>query len=366
MGYAICRIEKVSSSHELASRYKHNYREYDVANANGKLSHLNREIKSLNGKTYEEIADEELIRMKLSGYSGRRTRKDAVKGLEVVLSYSQENKDDVPVEEWIKKNVEWLEEHFNPKDHEIHIRDNEGKVRTIESDNVKSIMVHLDEAVPHIHAFVVPIDEKGSLNAKSYMGNRQMLREYQDSYAEAMSEFGLKRGAQRMIVTHEDISKYHTALKEAVSAELPEIMPGEKTEDYRERANIEFQKEKIHHRNDVLKLKQEIKEARSERITTIVQHNMEKDVVGKQVEKLAKEMEVPELDFSTVKQIRRDVKQVNDFKKAVENYPDKEEAARIYDDFTRMINWQREQDKKKRRQKSEPERHIEESKNIQE
>ena len=349
MGYAICRIEKITSSHEMTSRYKHNYREYDVSHADGTLSHLNREVKGLNGKTYEEVSSDELIRMRLNGYCGRKERSDAIRGIEVVLTYSQEDKDKVPLDLWIEKNVQWLEENFNPKDHIINLKTEDGRIRQVESDNVKSIMVHLDEAVPHIHAFVVPIDEKGALNAKSYTANRSMMMGYQTSYANAMSEFGLKRGAQNIKTTYQDVAKYHSELKKVVSAELPEPLLGESVIDYRERANEEYQREKIHHRNDVLKLNQEIKEARSERIMS---RDDESAKVGRQLNKLAKEMNVSELGPSEVRQITRDVKRVRDFKKAIEEYPDKKEAEEVYVSFNKMIEWQRSQKRKKRSERS--------------
>ena len=349
MGYAICRIEKINSSYEMQSRYKHNFREYDVSHANGELSHLNREIKGLNGKTYMESSDEELIRMRMNGYSGKRERKDAVRGLEVILSYSYDDKDSISLDRWINKNVEWLEEKFNPKDHQILIKDSDGSEHVVASDNVKSIMVHLDEAVPHIHAFIVPIDEKGALNAKRYTFNRQMMQGYQTSYAEAMKEFGLKRGAQNTKTTYQDVAKYHSALMEAVSAELPEPFAGEDILNYRERANVEFQREKIQHRNDVLTLKQEVKEAVSDKFTTVKQHYSDLDKTGYQIKKLAREMGVKELDDVTVRQIRRDVKQVNDFKDAVKDYPDKDESKAVLDSFNKMIQWQRSRERKKKK-----------------
>ena len=353
MGYAIFRVEKIKTSKEMTSRYKHNYREYDVSNANGELSHLNREIKSLNGKDYNDVSNEELIRMRLNGYEGKRERHDAIRGLEVVLSYSYEDKDKVPLDKWIEKNVEWLEENFNPKDHMIEIKKSDGTIRNVESDNVKSIMVHLDEAVPHIHAFVVPIDEKGALSAKRYTYNRQMLQGYQTSYSEAMEEFGLKRGAANQRVTYMDVSKFHDELKNAVSAELPEPIPGESVLEYRERANEEFQREKIHHRDDVLKLRQEVKEARSERILSVIDNDKSQERLGRQIKKLSDTLEVDEIDIGAARQIRRDVSQLNDFKKAIENYPDREKAEKLYDDFSEMIRWQREREKKKNRKDRE-------------
>ncbi len=353
MGYAICRIEKITNRKEMTSRYKHNFREYDVANASSEKSHLNREIKSLNGKDYNEASNDELIRMRLNGYSGRKERSDAIRGIEVVLSYSYEDKDNVPLGKWVEKNVAWLEENFNPKDHNIEIRNPDGTTRIVKSDNVKSIVVHLDEAVPHIHAFIVPIDEKGALNAKRYTFNRQMMQGYQTSYAKAMSEFGLKRGAQNQKTTFDDIKKYHNELKNVVSAELPEPLPGESVLDYRTRANEEFQREKIHHRDDILKYQQKLKESRADVVTSMVEQKSDNEALSRQMKKLAKEYDVPEIDNSTARQIRRDTQQLKEFKKAVENYPDRAKADQVYEDFNCMIQWQREQERKRKRKERE-------------
>ena len=356
MGYATVRIEKIKTSHEMNSRYKHNFREYDVANADGKVSDLNREVKSMIGLTYEEAAEQELLRMRINGYNGRGIRKDAIRGLEVLLSYSQEDKDKVPVDRWIEKSVEWLEKTFNPKDHQIVITDENGNKNTIESDNVKSIVVHFDEAVPHIHAFVVPINENGSLNAHSYIAGRVKLQNIQTSYAKEMEEFGLKRGTRGQKTPHENVAKFYTELNKAVSTELPEIRQGETIQEYRERANEEFQREKIHHRNDVVKLKQEVKEARSEKLMASAEYYLNEEQKGRQIYKLARELGVKELSDQDVKEIRRDLQQLNDFRDGIENYPDKEESQRIREDFQRMIEFQREQERKKKKKREKKEK----------
>ena len=349
MGYATVRIDKIKTSKEMNSRYKHNYREYDVANADGNLSHLNREIKGLNGRTYEEVAQTTLNWMKVYGYCGKAVRKDAVRGFEILLSYSHEDKDKVPVDKWIEKSVAWLEENFNPKDHKIVITDENGNKNEVKSDNVKSIVVHFDEAVPHIHAFVVPIDEKGALNAKRYTGTRAQLQQYQTSYAKEMEEFGLRRGTKGQKSHHENVAKFYTELNKAVSAELPEIKEGETIQEYRERANEEFQREKIHHRNDLLKAQQEVKEARADKINLAAEHYLKEDKLGKQIVKLAREMEVPELNDRDVLDIRRRVQRTKDIDDMVEKYPDKEVSERFMNDYNTMMTWLRENEKKKKK-----------------
>ena len=349
MGYATIRIERIKTSHEMNSRYKHNFREYDVANADWTRTSQNIEVKDMNGKTYEQVANSELSRMRINGYQGKKIRKDAIRGLEILLSFSQEDKDNVPIDKWIEKNVEWLEKNFNPKDNKIIIMDENNNENIVHSDNVKSIVVHLDEAVPHIHAFVVPINSKGSLNAHDYIGSRKQLQDIQTSYAEAMQEFGLKRGTRGQKTPHQNVSKYYEELNKAVTDTLPRPEPGEKIEDYYERANVEFQREKIHHRNDVVKLTQAVKEARADKLNMAAEHYLNEEKLGKEIVKLAREMEVPQLDDHMVREIRRDVKQMRDFRQAVEDYPDKKETEQLMNSFNKMVAWQREQERKKKR-----------------
>ena len=77
-----------------------------------------------------------------------------------MLSYSYDDEQERPdTARWVEKSVEWLQKTFNPEDNRIAVKGEDGEIiREIRSDNVKSVVVHMDEAVPHIHAFVVPID----------------------------------------------------------------------------------------------------------------------------------------------------------------------------------------------------------------
>lgn len=100
---------------------------------------------------------------------------------------------------WCADNLEWLR-------------------RTFGTENVVSAVLHMDEATPHIHAAVIPIvtgerrkirekktDEpnKRKYRTKSAarprlcaddVMSRVKLKEYQDTYAQAMAKYGLQRG----------------------------------------------------------------------------------------------------------------------------------------------------------------------------
>lgn len=101
--------------------------------------------------------------------------------------------------EWYADNLAWLRETFG-------------------AENVVSAVVHRDESTPHIHAAVVPIVTGERRKARTAASetpckrhyrpksaarprlcaddvmSRVRLKQYQDTYAAAMSKYGLERG----------------------------------------------------------------------------------------------------------------------------------------------------------------------------
>ena len=209
----------------MIGKYKHNYREMDVPNADPDLADKNEELVSLNGKTYKEAFEE---RMKGLGYldGGKKIRSNAVMGFEVVTTFSREDKEKIDLEKWKENNVKWLKEAFNAKP-ELY------------GDNVLSVVYHGDEAGNvHCHAFVVPIDDKGHLNARYYVANRTKLINLQNSYGNLMKkEHNLQRGLPNSKARHKDIKRYYAALNAVLDKGLPEVRPDENANDYRKRIN---------------------------------------------------------------------------------------------------------------------------------
>lgn len=88
---------------------------------------------------------------------------------------------------------------------------------------VVSMVAHLDERTPHIHAVVLPLEQKvdgrrsddaarWSLVGRIISGPGEFQR-LQDEYAEAMSVFGLSRGEQHSGRKHKPVSKYIEELR---------------------------------------------------------------------------------------------------------------------------------------------------------
>ena len=79
-------------------------------------------------------------------------------------------------------------------------------------DRIVRAELHLDEATPHIHAYLVPLDERGKLNCRGLFGGREKLSKFQDSYAEALASLGLERGIKGSRAKHTSVKQYYAAV----------------------------------------------------------------------------------------------------------------------------------------------------------
>jgi len=82
-----------------------------------------------------------------------------------------------------------------------------------------------DEATKHGHYFVLPTDERGYLNASRYFGKKKQIIALQDSYAEAMEQFGLERGRSKeeTRANHQSLNEWHKQGEERLLAEIVKI-----------------------------------------------------------------------------------------------------------------------------------------------
>ena len=346
MGYAIPRINKLKTEKDLSDAYKHNTRSFHVLNADPERSDNNVElVDQLVGKTYQDVFEETVRRLKVLGAQNRSIRKDAIRGFELLLTYSWEDVGRFDLDDWARANVEWIRETFNPPGRQISFRDPEsGEQRTEKIDNLKSAILHMDETVPHIHAFVVPIDAEGRLNAHYYTRERSQLVKMQDSYAKAMEPFGLKRGARHSVARHEQTTEYYRRLLMPLQAELPPVQREESAEQYRERANNCYRTEQVHHAHDKMEVKQKIAHARELLIEERGETNRNRKSFENEVKKLAAALRVPELNEDVLRDIRRAVSMQKMFEEAVQHHPDQEKALEAMKLFREMVLWQQERE----------------------
>lgn len=362
MGYALFRIAKLKDQKSITDRYNHDMRVFDVANADPLRAAQNEElVDQLQGRTYADISEDEILRLQSIGANERKVRSDAVKGLDVFLGFSHEDADRIDIDEWKEKSVEWLRDTFNPPDGVIKYKNPDGVEVTEGIDNVKSVVLHMDEATPHIHAYVVPIDERGHLNAKAYTNGRNVFCQLQSSYAKKMECFGLARGEAHSLSRHEDITAYHNYLNKAVQATLPEPQKGESVLDYKERADEAHRTAMVHQRDRVVKEQREIAKSRSalydknkelsnrERIL----NNREEAIdptKNKNLSKLAKVCGISDYSDSPERVLReatRIVKENKRFQEALLEHPDRNKAENTRDMYRDMINWKINKEKRK-------------------
>ena len=211
--YAFARVGKrFKSSGQIAACNKHNERERETPNADISKSANNECFVGNNGRSLVD-----LVWNKIGDNGGKKIRTSAdpkhsaVLAFEMTLSASPEYfRPDNPgaagewqtdkLEAWEALSAQWLKDNYG--------------------DNLVRATFHRDESTPHIHAVIVPLNEKGHINAKNYIGGRDKLIALQDSYAEAMQPLGLSRGIRGSRVQHEKIQDYYQSVNQAEHLDL--------------------------------------------------------------------------------------------------------------------------------------------------
>lgn len=249
-------------------------------------------------------------------------------GLEVMMTFSNGAEEFVNVVSWKKANIKWMEETF-------------GK------ENIIAITYHGDESTPHLHGIVIPmVDNK--LNGTYYVGNKQKLRNLQDSYAKAMAPLGMERGLQKSLAKHTDIKKFYAVLNREVAKELPEIIPGETIENYRDRANNEYIAANLNHLNEKLVIERKVTEAK-----TILRNEAIKlkDIINNLSKKLRK-YETLDQEFGGFERVREYATNHKMLQDGLKNYvkekPEEHTRISMFNDFLNFImQWQRKKEKKR-------------------
>jgi hypothetical protein len=199
--FAICRAEKVKDPSALSAMSGHQARTRVTPNADPERANL---VLTGTGDpardALQRIEDAEV-----------RRRKNGVLAIELVLTASPAffrpdaperagTWDEERLQAWAPKALRWAGEWFG---------------RT----NVSSAILHLDEATPHMHVVVVPIDDtprqrgpQKRLNAARWLDGREKLARMQDSYASAMADLGLERGIKGRRVSHQKVATMYAQL----------------------------------------------------------------------------------------------------------------------------------------------------------
>ena len=196
MPHAIARIAKLKSGNVGASE-KHTKRERDTPNANPEITNI-RFIGQPDSSNLPNL--ETIVRSRI----GEQTiRKNAVLCVEMLLTASPE---------YFRPDDPSRAGYYEPErlaDFRTAVHswlDNEYGDRIVRAE------LHLDESTPHIHAYFVPLDERGKLNCRGIFGGRQKLSQFQDSYANALEPLGLERGIKGSRARHTTVKQYYAAV----------------------------------------------------------------------------------------------------------------------------------------------------------
>ena len=203
MGFAVYHLKKGKGSGAGGGNHidRIKGKEHSFNNADPSRLHLNKNYAVPGDRHLKPLKDAIAERIKEGYTRERKIRNDSVRFLKHMLSGSPEDMqkifaDPKKKEAWIQANRKFIEDEF-------------GK------ENLVRFSLHLDEKTPHIHAVTVPITSEGAMSAKKMMGDRDMFRDRQDRYAEAMKPFNLERGIRDTGIKHENASDYYKRIEQA-------------------------------------------------------------------------------------------------------------------------------------------------------
>lgn len=198
MSYAILRTEKLKTMGNIAASLSHTYRTRPTHNADP-----NRTVNNEHDlKTAGQVMDG--IKNRLP----EKTRSNAVLCIEYLITMSPDwsGLGTEKEADFFKRSVEWLKQRHG-------------------AENVISTSIHRDETTPHLVAYVVPIDLKGKLNAREFLGGRAKLSKMQTDFHDQVKDLGLERGLEGSKARHTTIKDFYAEVqKPALAAKKLKVL----------------------------------------------------------------------------------------------------------------------------------------------
>ncbi len=221
--FVILRAEKIKALGNMGASLQHTFRERETPNADETRRRENQIL--VGPDTAEEVVKSWQDR------APEKVRKNAVLGIEYLITASPEamaRMSRAEQDQYFAKSVNWLKQKHG-------------------RENVLSAVIHRDETTPHLTAMVIPLDSRGKLNAREFLGGRQKLRAMQTEFYDRVGRsHGLQRGVEGSKAKHQRVKSYYAALehRSPQSISLPERRTGgfralkvESDAEYRERAS---------------------------------------------------------------------------------------------------------------------------------
>lgn len=190
MNYAILRTEKIKKG-DVAAMAHHHDRSRPTLNADPAQQQENKLMAGVASAAVPELVNARI--KSIEERQGKKTRKDAVAAIEVLMTASPEffeGREEWQIRVWAERSTEWAQKHF-------------GK------DNVLSAVLHRDETTPHLHIVAFPETPDHKLSAKHWLDGVEKMQAMQDDYAEAVKIDGLERGVKGSKAKHTDIKRWY-------------------------------------------------------------------------------------------------------------------------------------------------------------
>jgi hypothetical protein len=203
MGFAVYHLEKGQTSSGGIGNHidRKEGAEHTYPHADPERKHLNKNFEVFQGREKLPLSKAIQDRVKEGYTSSRKIRANTVMYKTHILTGTHEDmkrifSNEKTANAWIEKNKEFINKEFGEK-------------------NVVRFSLHLDEKTPHIHAVTIPLTNDGRLSAKEIVGNKAIMQQRQDRYAESMKDFGLERGIRNTGISHENATAYYSRISEA-------------------------------------------------------------------------------------------------------------------------------------------------------
>lgn len=202
--FGIMRTAKIKTLGNMGASLQHTFRERETPNADPDRTSDNTIL--VGGDNSKDV---------LAAWKDRapeKIRTNAVHGLEYFIGGSPEKMKAMSREEqdtYFRDALGWIENRH-------------GK------ENILSAMIHRDETTPHMTVMTIPLDDRGKLNCRSFVGNKKALSDLQTDFAEKVSEkYGLRRGIKGSTARHERVQRVYGAYMSGEgTVALPERVRG--------------------------------------------------------------------------------------------------------------------------------------------
>jgi hypothetical protein len=189
MGYAILRTQKLKSKQEVRRSLKHSFRAQETPNADPNRTLENTHIGAED--TLEAL-------QKIDARLPEKIRKNGVLVIEYLITASPEDmqgKTRLQQDAYFSDARQWLQDRHG-------------------TENVVYAGIHRDETTPHMYAYVVPIDSKGKLNCRAFLGGAKALSEMQTDFADRVGKkHRLERGIEGSKARHSKVRQFYADLE---------------------------------------------------------------------------------------------------------------------------------------------------------